>query len=145
MPEGELVPGDVNPLAAKIRQVLGVGPYEKVTIVTPEFERTDDKCVTVFPKGKEFLDALKTAPPELLKDIGLGQWDGDLWLFPAEWHGHIPEGYPVVNIFWNTRRFRLQDNQTDRREGLLSFGIRNSRTPHPKKCECPDHLPKRRS
>lgn len=39
MPESELRFGDENPLAAEIRKVLGVGPYDKISVVTPQFER----------------------------------------------------------------------------------------------------------
>lgn len=136
MPEGELKYGDENPLAAKIRDAIGAGPFEKVKVVTPQFERTDRKEITVFPKGPEFLDALTTAPIELLKDVGLQRWGCDIWVFPQEWYDHLPDGYKVVDIFGDTEVFKKGETDDDIRFGALSFGLRNENSGHQKDCEC---------
>lgn len=128
MPEGNLAFGDVNPLAAKIREAIGAGPFEEVRITTPQFERTDGRQVTVFPTGAKFLDALKTAPKEILKDCCMRGWDEELklWLFPGEWYDHIPEGYMVTDIFGHDEPFEKGKTDDDIRFGCLSFGVRCS-------------------
>lgn len=128
MPEGELRLGDENPLAAKIREVMGVGPYDKVTVVTPQFERTDGKEITFFPKGSEQFDKLKAnAPDWVLKDIGLCKWEKRkdglvLWLFPGEWYKHIPEDYEIVDICGETEKFKPGETDDDIRGGCLAYG-----------------------
>lgn len=128
MPEGELAFGDVNPLAAKIREAIGAGPYEQVRVTTPQFVRPSGKSVTVFPTGPAFLDALKTAPKEILKDCLMSAWseDSKVWLFPGEWYNHIPEGYIVTDIFDNDEPFQKGKTDDDIRFGCLSFGIKVS-------------------
>lgn len=138
MPEGELVPGDTNPLAAKIRKAIGAGPYEKVTVCTPQFERTDGKEITVFPKGAEFLDALKAAPADILKDCGLRRWDCNTWLFPGEWYDHIPDDYIVTDINAMDEPFKKGETSNDIRFGCLAYGIRHAHSQHTNGCKCPD-------
>ena len=123
MPKGDLEFGDVNPLAAKIRKAIGAGPFEHVEVVTPQFEREDGKKITVFPKGAAFLDALKTAPKEILKDCGLRLWDDSgLWLFPGEWFNYIPSGYEVTTINGEKKAFSTKLSG-DIRCGVLAYGI----------------------
>jgi len=128
MPEGELAFGDTNPLAAKIREAIGAGPFEQVQIVTPQFTRTNGRQVTVFPTGPAFLDALKTAPTEILADCCMVPWDEEskVWLFPGEWYPHIPEGYMVTDINGNDEPFEKGKTDDDIRFGCLSFGFRRS-------------------
>lgn len=124
MPAEELVPGDENPLADKIRKAIGAGPYEQVLVTTPQFERTDGKEIRVFPRGAYFLDALKTASKETLKDCGLGLWGDNLWLFPKEWYDHIPDGYIVTDINGEDKAFKKGETDDDIRGGLLAYGIK---------------------
>lgn len=88
MPEGELEFGDVNPLAAEIRDVLGVGPYEKVGVVTPQFDRTDGRKPARPVGTAAAFDKMKKLPHDVLIRLGVGVWDGgDGWkhyLFPVE-------------------------------------------------------------
>lgn len=125
MPEGKLEHGDVSELAAKIRAALGVGTYEEVNIVTPQFEREDGKKITVIPPKKaSFFDQIKKAPKSLLKDMGLRPWDeSGLWLFPHEWYEHIPEGYMVTDINGQEEPFRRGHTDDDIRFGVLAFGV----------------------
>jgi hypothetical protein len=124
MPEGMLAFGDENPLAAKIRKAMGVGPYEAIRVSTPQFNREDGKQITIFPKDARFLDALKKAPKAILKDCGLRPWgEYDLWLFPAEWYEHIPDGYEITDICGRKEKFKRGETDDDRRFGCLPYGI----------------------
>ena len=143
-PEGNLAHGDENEGAKAIRKALGVGDYEQVRVLTPQFERTDGKVITWFPECAEDRDTLKPAPAAILRDIGMQVWDstdsdtlgaeekrniakhgfkGTLWLFPAEWFDHIPEGYPVISVFWEKRPHDRKPGCNDPRYGALFFGF----------------------
>jgi len=129
MTDGTLEFGDVNPLAAKIRKAIGAGPFEEVQVRTPQFDRADGKEITVFPKGAAFLDALKTAPRDILNDIGLRRWDEEepvLYLFPCEWYDDIPEGYEIESISGRKEPFKKGKTSNDRRFGMLAYGITNT-------------------
>lgn len=125
MSEFELKSSDENSLAKAIRDVLGVGPYEKVIGVLPQFERQDGKTVDTFPLNSKFLDGLKRAPQWVLRELGLQPWDEDflLWLFPSEWYEHIPEGYTIHTIMDETEKFKRDEASDDRRRGALAYGI----------------------
>jgi hypothetical protein len=128
MPEGELVPGDENSLADAIRKAIGAGPYEKVMVATPQFDRIDGKVVTFKPESAEQLDGLKAnAPDWALRDIGMGMWeetkdDQIHWLFPAEWYESIPKGYEIVDINGLVEKFEPGKTDDDRRGGMLAYG-----------------------
>lgn len=128
MPEGELVPGDESPLSAAIRKAIGAGTYEKVDIVTPQFERDDGKEVTFRPASAAQLDGLKAnAPDWTLKDIGMQVWDktddGQLhWLFPGEWYDCLPAGYEIIGIGGEVERFEPGKSDNDIRFGCLPYG-----------------------
>ena len=128
MPEGELVPGDENPLSDAIRKAIGAGPYEKVEIVTPQFERDDGKVVTFRPKDAAQLDGLKAnAPDWVLRDIGMCIWDevGDdqfHWLFPSEWYDCLPAGYTIISIGGEVKQFYPGKTDNDIRFGCLAYG-----------------------
>ena len=115
--------GDTNPIAKKIRDMLGVGDYEDVGVVLPQFERTDGKTITYVPTTVAEYDALKKAPEDILKDIGLVNWDGKIWLYPAEWYDYIPEGYEVTNIRGETENFQKGVTDDDIRFGCLAYGL----------------------
>lgn len=128
MPEGELAHGDTSPLAKAIRDAIGAGTYEKVDIVTPQFDRDDGKEVTFVPASAAQLDALKAnAPDWVLKDIGMGIWDETPdgqrhWLFPAEWYEHLPAGYKIFGISGEVESFDPGKTDNDRRFGMLAYG-----------------------
>jgi hypothetical protein len=124
MPEFDLAFGDENPLAKQIREALGVGDYEKVRVVTPQFERTDGKTIKYFPKTEAEFDALKKAPKDILIDIGLKLWDKGHWLYPGEWYDFIPEGYPITDINGVTEPFRKGKTDNDIRFGCLAYGFK---------------------
>jgi hypothetical protein len=126
MPEGELAFGDESDLASLIRRALGIGPYEKLDVVTPQFERDDGIEVKVRPMSADHLDRLKRLPDDVLRRIGVGVWDkGDDWthyLFPAEWYECIPAGYSITDINGETEAFVPGETDDDRRGGMLSYG-----------------------
>ena len=123
MSESLLVFGDTDPIAKKIRDMLGVGNYDEVRCILPQFERVDGKKITYIPKTVSEFDAIKKAPSDVLKDIGLSKWDEKIWLFPEEWYDYIPEGYEIVDIFGKTEKFQKGITDDDIRFGCLSFGL----------------------
>ena len=124
--EGELQFGDVSELAHKIREAIGVGDFETVECILPQFDRTDGRTVSIAPPNAEWLDSLKNAPLKVLADLGLQCWDKNLWLFPAEWYDYIPEGYEVVDINDETEPFHKGISDDDSRGGALPYGILSS-------------------
>ena len=130
MPEGELSFGDESELASKIRDFIGVGPYEKVEVVTPQFDRDDGIKVTVRPQSTEQLDKIKKLPDDVLRRIGVGPWShGEMpgkewkqWLFPCEWYDCIPEGYEIHTILGEVKTFQRGETSKDRRFGCLCYG-----------------------
>ncbi len=131
MPEFLLRPGDEHPLAAQLRELLGVSTYEEVTVVTPQFERTDGRTVVCRPTTADSLDRIKKLPHEVLLGIGLGIWDANEaqihYLFPKEWYSCIPDGYPVTDIFGETEQFKFGVSDNDKRFGCLPYGFIRAR------------------
>ena len=116
-----------NPdFANQLMEVIGVKPGDPVCIVTPQFNRTDGLVVPI-----PIMDFAKlpTLSKEALKAIGCQMWDEPdeqgrvLWLFPAEWYDHIPDGTEIVDINLQTEKFKRGDTDDDRRFGCLSYGF----------------------
>lgn len=97
---------------------------ETIKIITPQFERTDGKTITHFPKTEEEYKELRTLPDEKLLDMGCQKWDDDLWVFPAEWYDHIPNGLEIIDIFGETEKFEKGVTDDDMRFGALAFGFK---------------------
>ena len=134
--EGELEFGDAGGIAKQIREAIGVGDYEKVEVLLPQFDRTDGKKIVYKPSSAEELDKLKTAPKAVLLNLGLRMWDGHEdkqtwihWIFPVEWYDAIPDGYIVTDIFGNDEPFMKGKTDDDRRYGALSFGFIQGKKP----------------
>jgi hypothetical protein len=121
--ENTLAFGDTNPVAKKIRELLNVGDFEEVGIILPEFGRADSRTITYVPTTVAEYDALKSAPDDILRDIGLQKWDETTWLYPAEWYDYIPEGYEVFDILGKTEPFQKGTTDSDRRFGCLAYGL----------------------
>lgn len=108
----------MNELVAFLREQSGL------TIMTPQFERTDG-VVPVQPEGgAAWFDQLKRLPHETLKAIGMGCWEKGRYLYPQEWYGFIPEGYPVTDIFGEDVPFKRGESSNDIRFGMLAYGFR---------------------
>lgn len=116
--------GDTSRLSAAIRTAIGVGPYDEVECVTPQFTRTDGKQIVYFPHTVLEFNRLKTLDKATLKEIGLGAWDeSGLMLFPGEWYHHIPAGYMVTCIDGTESPWEPGVSDDDIRFGCLAYGI----------------------
>ena len=120
-----LVPGNQNPIAAAIRKAIGACDTEPVLFHTPTFERPVSwPKPAAAPYGFAEFSNLFTMSKEQLKGLGLGCWDGGLFLFPKEWYEFIPNGFPVESISGDVKPFEHGKTNDDIRFGLLSFGVR---------------------
>jgi hypothetical protein len=121
-----LDPTDEN-FVADLRKALGLKPGEAVNFITPQFTRTDGRCVTYCPTTPEEYAALPKMAPENLTKIGCQKWDEangrTHWLYPHEWYDHIPAGTEIVDIFDNVENFEPGITDNDMRFGALSFGF----------------------
>jgi len=81
------------------------------------------------PTDRADIAALRVAPPEYLERVGMQIFrtydDGSvLWLFPAHWYQHLPEGIEVHTILEEKETFsRDREELKGVRFGALSFGI----------------------
>lgn len=111
--------------AEQLQEALGVQPGEAIQVMTPQFDRTDGLQV---PTPLIDFAKLPGLAEETLKQIGCQKWDepenGDvLWLYPAEWYEHIPDGTPIVSINGEREVFKRGETDDDRRFGALAFGF----------------------
>ena len=119
--------------AAELREAIGAGPDEPVSIVTPQFEREPGQPPATPPADWE---ALRTLDVQALKELGMRPWGcpedaagnehpeaGCLWLFPGEWYPAIPNGFEIVDINFNAEVFVRGRTDDDIRFGCLSFGV----------------------
>ena len=114
-----------NPVAAAIRTALGVSEDEPVVVTTPQFERPAGwPAPESAPTSWLAWIALFECTPTQLKAMGCGNWDGGLFLFPAEWYDHIPEGLPVETVNGVIKQFQRGVSDNQRRCGCLPYGIR---------------------
>ncbi len=112
--------------AEKLGEAIGVKPGETLHITTPQFERTDGLVVPI--PDVDFA-RIADLPVDTLKALGCAQWDEPdatgnvLWLYPAEWYDHIPEGLPVTCIDGEVSPFKRGETDDDRRFGVLAYGF----------------------
>lgn len=113
----------------KLAGALGVERGDAVTVVTPQFTRTDGLMV---PVPDIDVSKLPSLPAETLKAMGFAKWDEPdangnvLWLYPGEWYDHIPEGHPVTCINGETSPWRRGEMDDDTRFGMLAYGFKRS-------------------
>lgn len=115
-------------LAAKVRELIGVGPEEPVEIsLCPHMKRPDGRENIPIPNPPDrlsFFESLREAPEWVLEHYGLQRWgEHGLWLFPVEWFDYIPKGFEVMNIFGEVGPFDPDDFVKEARFGALPFGI----------------------
>lgn len=107
-------------------EACGLQPGDKVEISTPQFNHVDGLSVPVPLDGVD-LSRLHKTDPETLKALGFGIWEktkkGTHWLFPKEWHEHIPDGFLVTDIFGEQKAFKRGETDDNYRFGCLSFGF----------------------
>lgn len=112
--------------AEKFREAIGAKPGEPIEFVTPQFDRTDGLTV---PLPICDFDRLPELSVETLKAIGCQRWDEPdaegnvLWLYPAEWYPHIPDGTTITDINGQTEAFKRGETDDDMRFGALPYGF----------------------
>lgn len=111
-------------LAARIRAAIGATPTEDVAVTTPQFERTDGKEIDWYPEDPMDIYGLIRADTQTLLDLGMQNWNGEIWLFPAQWYDHIPDGTLIVDINDRIETFEHGVTDNDRRFGALPYGIK---------------------
>lgn len=124
---------DINDpdFAQKLVDAIGAKPGEEVEFITPQFNRTDGLNV---PLPLCDFSKLNTLSEETLKAIGCQKWDDPdkdgkvLWLYPAEWYDHIPDGTKIVSISGSHKEFKHGKSDDDRRCGALAYGFLKSTT-----------------
>lgn len=113
--------------AEKLAEAIGVQKGDEVTFITPQFARTDGVAVDV--PVFDF-NQLPNLEEETLKEIGCQEWDAPdeegnvLWLFPAEWYDHIPNGTVVFDINGGEESFVKGETDDDMRFGALAYGFK---------------------
>jgi hypothetical protein len=117
---------DAQDFAEQLREALGVQRGDRIHVTTPQFDRADGLQV---PKPLIDFAKLPSLAEETLKQIGCQKWDEPdshgnvLWLYPAEWYDHIPNGTLVVDISGETEAFKRGETDDDRRCGALAYGF----------------------
>jgi hypothetical protein len=127
LPEGTpILDMDSPTFAADFANAIGLQPGEKLEIVTPQFERTDDMQVPVLVDFNDW-ENLHKKDEATLRALGFGVWDetekGKHWLFPKEWYDIIPDGHPITDISGNQEEFKRGETDDDYRFGCLAFGF----------------------
>lgn len=112
--------------AEKFMAAIGAKPGDEVVIQTPQFERTDGLEV---PAPICDFERLRELSEDTLKAIGCQQWDEPdadgnvLWLYPAEWYAHIPDGTTIHDINGHVEQFKRGETDDDMRFGALAYGF----------------------
>lgn len=134
MAEGYLPEFGENDLADKIRAAIGVGAFEEVRVLTPQFERLEGDEPWWTPQSAADLDSIQDAPTDLLFSLGCRVWDKEggvvHWLYPGEWYDHIPDDYSVVTINDKSERFKQGVTDDDIRFGCLAYGFKRKEPDH---------------
>ncbi len=112
--------------AKRFAEAIGAQPGDTISIVTPQFKRTDGLRVPLLQVSFSNLPLYDDAT---LKAIGCQKWDepnadGEtLWLFPCEWYPIIPDGTPIVVINGEHETFKRDKTDDDMRFGALAYGF----------------------
>jgi hypothetical protein len=112
--------------ANQLMAAIGAKTGGEINLIAPQFDRTDGLVVPIPLMDFAKLPALSI---DTLHAIGCKRWDAPddqrrvLWLFPAEWYDHIPDGTEVVDINLQTKAFKRGETDDDRRFGCLSYGF----------------------
>jgi hypothetical protein len=136
MPEGKLKAASDSRVAAAIREAIGAGPDEDVTVRTPQFTRPPSWAQPGCPPAsREQWNDLYKMDGVALRELGLHPWcthhemeheygrNGVLYLLPGEWYRSIPAGFPITDICGGDELFSPGVTDDDIRFGCLAFGI----------------------
>lgn len=110
--------------AEQLKSALGLQGGDHLEIVTPQFDRTDGRTITYFPRTEREFDALRELSDDALMAIGCGLWGDGHWLYPHEWYQNIPAGYLVVSILGEIKPFIPGETDDDVRFGCLAYGFK---------------------
>jgi hypothetical protein len=111
-------------LAKAIRKAIGASDGDVIEVVTPQFTRPVDwPQPSEAPTGMAEFVKLFSMTVKQLKELGCGNWDGRLMLFPKEWYSMIPHGFPIEDIMGNVESFVPGGTDDDIRYGFLSYGV----------------------
>lgn len=122
-------------------KVLGISPGDKVNMITPQFERDYELEINFTPQDEGELKALiESAPKDVLVKMGCAIWSSytaDIedneqtylkpgeyhYLFPKEWYDYIPNGFMIVSILGEKKKFIHGKTDDDMRFGCLCYGF----------------------
>ena len=97
----------------------------KITIVTPQFDRTEDMpAAPAIPSNDEEWRQLKSMTAKEATERGFLTWDGGLFLFPKKWFDRIPGWLKVECIDGSVSKWSFEKRDNDTRFGCLAYGIR---------------------
>lgn len=113
----------MSDIIERIRRAIGADPDEPIVVQTPTFERQDGEEPEDPPLTESAWEDLQDLSAEELTELGFQNWDGDLYLLPAEWYPHIPEGVEFTSIMGEKVEFQPGETDDDRRFGALSYGF----------------------
>lgn len=114
-----------NLVAAAIRKAIGASDTEPVAFATRDVNRRKGwPPVQKAPAGFAEFTHLFEMTGEQLRQLGCGNWDGGLFLFPQEWYPDIPEGFPVETINGKIVKFVPGKTDNDVGVGMLAYGVR---------------------
>lgn len=116
---------DAERLVEELRDTLDMDEDETLVLRGPQFDRGDGVEPGQPPLTEAAMKSLERAEESELKDLGLRKWSDEtgLWLLPHEWHPHIPEDWPMLNILDEETCRAEYPAEPDKRFGVLSFGI----------------------
>lgn len=124
MKKAKLPTSAKNPTARKIRKAIGVSDTAPVNYTMRPRDRDPRQPPPSPPPDMAGFEALHKLTGKELTALGLGAWDGKIWLFPGDWYDHIPEGFPIENISNKKSLFERGKTPSDLGFGMLAFGIR---------------------
>ncbi len=116
---------DENPVAASIRKAIGAGPTDPIAYTSrPRDRHPSWPKPAEAPAGFAAFGKLFEMTGKQLMGLGLGGWDGGLFLFPKEWYEFIPKGFPVETITGKVVKFEPGKTDDDVGFGCLAYGVR---------------------
>lgn len=96
---------------------------EKITIVTPQFDRTEELDFQHVPANEqEFLSLVNNAPTEILKGFGFGKWDSINNII-RERQGKKPLGKVTMPVFEMDEIADVLSGDIVKAENMVEFDL----------------------